>query len=163
MKAWMRYAALMLAALLVCLPLTACQSHIEDTNGEDDHSLTTLTDADLVKKATSSVTTTLLRSEVNGKGTVKVGKLSGVTTLDEYTTRNDRMMTYTATLTSGNLRLVLVQDGEIVAELPVDGAEHTVLVPSASGRVMLRAGGESARFEFSYELTDASADGNSNG
>lgn len=152
----------LLLALCLCialpLALASCMKHIEDTNGADDHSLTTLTDADLVKGAASSITTSMVQSTINGKTTVKVGKLSGVTQLDKFKPFSDKVLVYTATVTSGNLRLVLVREGQIVAELPADGGEHIVPLLQEAGSVLLRAAGESAAFKLTYEVKDWPSD-----
>ncbi|MCQ2430330.1 MAG: hypothetical protein MJ192_08370 [Clostridia bacterium] len=145
--------SLLLACLLLCLPLSSCLSHIEDTNGADDTSLVTLTDADIVKKTTSSITSSMIKKRVNGSCTVKVGKLSGVTDIETLTSDGDDVLTWTATLSSGNLRLCLVRDGEIVAELETDGNEHSLKLEE-KGKYLLRAAGESAGFVIDF-ATDA--------
>lgn len=154
MKRIIKSASLLLAALLLCLCFASCMSHIEDTNGADDPRPVTLTDADIVKKSTSSITSTLVKSRVNGTCTVKVGKLSGVTDIETLRSDGDDVLTWNASLTSGNLRLCLVKDGKIVSELAVDGNEHSVLL-TETGKYLIRAAGESSSFHLNF-TTDAS-------
>ena len=52
--------------LVVCLSMAACSAHIEDTNGADDHSLTTITKEELLGNS-SAVQFMTVRSEANGK------------------------------------------------------------------------------------------------
>lgn len=154
MKRIIRSSSLLLAALLLCLCFVSCMSHIEDTNGADDPRPVTLTDADIVKRSTSSITSTLVKTRVNDKSTVKVGKLSGVTDIETLRSDGDDVLTWNASLTSGNLRLCLVKDGKIVSELAADGNEHSVLLTEA-GKYLIRAAGESAAFHLNF-TTDAS-------
>ena len=153
--------AVALVCLILCLTLASC-GQIEDTNGPDDITPVTITDEDIVKKSTSAVTSSQLITNSNGKKTVKVGKFSGVTELDSLRSDGKKVLVFTVKLTSGNLRLCLVRDGKIVAELPIDGSEHTVALPD-DDRYSLRAAGESAKYTITYQTEDWPEDWDVNG
>lgn len=154
-----RITSLLLALIMICLPLCACDlGQIEDTNGEDDYSLCSLTDEDIVKKTTSSVTSTLVKNTKNGVTTVKVGKLSGVTELDVFNPIQNKVLAVTAAPESGNVRLVLVRDETIVCDVPLNGTETLLALSAAEGRYSFRAAGESASFRLTYEVRDWPAD-----
>ena len=88
----------------------------------------------------------------NDRGTLKVEKFSGVQLVDSITIRDTaEEVRCTATVTSGNFRIVIVHDGEIFADLVADGTQHTVTLTEA-GKYELKIAGESASFEMEYKI-----------
>ena len=139
--------SLLLTALLLCA-LTACGSvKIEDTNGPDDLSLNTITDQNILKLDLPSggygVRTTSNLATCYGK------EFSGVT---EILSTNLIAGTFAVdlmdfTVTGGNFRMVVVNDGKIVADI-APGTDQ-ISLDGLKGDVSLRIAGESAAFSFS--------------
>lgn len=136
---------------VVCLfSLASCVSHIEDTNG-DDTSLCTLTDSDIIN-GVSSLSQGSVSNKRNDRGSIKVEKFSGVQTIDSINVRDvAENVICTVTVKSGNLRVVIVRNGAIFADLKTDGTEDTVTL-TESGKYELKVAGESACFEMKYKI-----------
>ena len=79
---------LLLIALVTILSLTSCAVHIEDTNGADDFSLTTISNKDIVEKSSYSMISSK-KISVNNKTTMTVGTFSGVYVLNSQWFNND--------------------------------------------------------------------------
>lgn len=142
---------LLLLLSISLLTFSSCMSHIEDTNGEDDHSLCSLTDEDMVDGG-SYLQQGSTRSEINGKVKIRINKFSGVNTIESIRIRGEaKKLTLTATVESGNFRLFIVKDGEIFADLKADGTQDSVTF-SDNGEYHLRIAGESAHIEIAYEI-----------
>ena len=147
--------SLLLTALLLCT-LTACGSvKIEDTNGPDDLSLNTITDQNILKLDLPSggygVRTTSNLATCYGKG------FSGVT---EILSTNLIAGTFAVdlmdfTVTGGNFRMVVVNDGKIVADI-APGTER-ISIDDLKGHVSVRVAGESADYSFSMWKTEYEA------
>ena len=129
----------------------SCASHIEDTNGEDDCSLCSLTDEDIIN-GTSSLSQRSISNRRNDRGSMSVEKFSGVRTVDSINVRNTaETLTCTVNVNSGNFRAVIVKDGEIFADLTIDGTKNSVKL-TESGKYELKIAGESACFEMQYKI-----------
>lgn len=146
----MKKLLLCVAMLLAMVMLPACDASIlpiEDTNGEADTTLATLTDSDLTDPAPQVIKRGAKQSNKKGICTLNVKQMSGVEVL--YSFHADSEQTYrfkvTSSLTSGNLRLFAVADGAIIADIPI-GKEQDVTISSISGVTSLRAAAESAAF-----------------
>lgn len=142
---------------LFLLHLVGC-SHVEDTNGPLDHTLTTLTDADFLKGYTSGVSSMSVSKTVNEMTTISVKKFSGIDIMEKKirASGKDLEIKTDTGLVSGNLRICVVRDSkEIVAEIDVNGHDE-ILIENASGVYTIVIGGESAEFAFTYtyRLTD---------
>ncbi len=146
-----KIAVLLLLLSISLLTFSSCMSHIEDTNGEDDFSLCSLTDEDIAGGG-SYLEQGSVRSEINGKVKIRINKFSGVNTIESIKIRGEKKtLTLTATVDSGNFRIVIVKDGEIFADLKVDGTQERVTL-SDNGEYDLRIAGESAHIEIVYEI-----------
>lgn len=131
--------------------------HIEDTNGPDDYSLTTITDENIInrdigalgnKRSTSILSGDLV--EFSSK------KFTGVTEIlyNNYVGKSDFVLNLlNFNVTEGNLRMVVVHDGEIVAELE-PGMFVEYRLEDISGYVSLRIAGESAAYTFGISGTE---------
>ncbi|MBQ7379537.1 MAG: hypothetical protein IJW70_07680 [Clostridia bacterium] len=140
--------------LIVCLGMVAC-GQIEDTNGEDDYSLATITKEELVKSASNSSQVGFLHTQVNDKHTYKVAKFSGVEMLESVrATESTKSITFTveSTRESGNLYIYVRCDGEIVGEFAVGGSDSLILEQPAPGKYELCIAGESASFEMTATI-----------
>ncbi len=138
------------AALLLAVSLTSCGSlsHIEDTNGEDP-ALCSL-EQQLTDKTPDCLCNMFFESNTNGNYTAHTGKLSGVRELCSFRVDEGETLCLqvTSTLESGNLRIYLYRDGEIVADLPLGEEQIVELAELEAGAYFVRVAGESAKFEL---------------
>ena len=114
-----------LLTIIFLFILVGC-SHIEDTNGTDDHSLVTLTDADFLRGYSSGVSNMSVSKTVNEMTSFSVKKFSGISVLERKirASGEDLEIRTDTGLASGNLRICVVRDNEeIVAEIDVNGKE----------------------------------------
>ena len=142
--------SLLLTALLLCA-LTACGSvKIEDTNGPDDFSLNTITDQNILNRDLPSGGLAIATGGLLTKKVEHSAKdYSGVT---EILSTNLIAGTFAVdlmdfTVTGGNFRMVVVNDGKIVADI-APGTDQ-ISLDGLKGDVSLRIAGESAAFSFS--------------
>ena len=133
-----------MVCLMLALSLSACIGHIEDTNGDDDFSLVTITDSDLVSGKSNSLTNNSMKTTIGNKTTHKYGKFSGIITLETIRVTTGKTITTTMSVTAGNCRLVLVKDGQIVYDFNINGSDSVTL---ESGTYYLRIAGESAKVD----------------
>lgn len=96
---------LVLFILPMFLTLTSCAAQIEDTNGNDDYTLNTLTNEDFFKN--SSITKFgSVTSKINNQATLKVKKMSGIETLEKINLSSGNLTINTnLKITSGNIKL----------------------------------------------------------
>ena len=148
--------------LIVCLSLAACNlkfdfnlKHIEDTNGADDYSLTTITKEQLLGSS-SSVKFLSVHSQVNDKIEYSVDKFTGVEMVEEVRaksgTRSVRFAVKT-TLEEGNMYVYVRHNGEIVGELAIGQDDVLVLENPEAGKYELCIAGESAKFKMVIQIT----------
>ena len=128
--------------------------HIEDTNGPDNYRLQQITDYDIINKDMGALNLTVKDQMLSNLPLVTSKKFTGVE--DVYTTnvwgnRFDITL-YTTEVKSGNLKIVLIHNDEIVHEFKLNELTETYTLENPSGFVALRVAGESADFEFSYDL-----------
>ncbi len=139
---------LLLVLLLLAMPvLTAC-GQIEDTNGADDRSLVTITDADILASLNSYSTVGTVKTELGNECTYRARRFSGVFTLTEFSCEAGMTLCSSVSCEEGNLRVVLVRDGAIALDLPI-GEDATVTL--APGHYKVKIAGESARFSVSLD------------
>ncbi len=144
--------ALVICAIMV-LSLASCTfGHIEDTNGEDNYTLGTITDERLLSGATSYVQAVAVKSEVNGVITYKAEKFSGVYTLKKipYAVGTQMIIKTDITVESGNFRVVLIQNGEIIKDIPF-GENQVTVIEEPRRDYEIRIAGESAKFDLRLE------------
>ncbi len=132
--------------------------HIEDTNGPDDYSLTTVTDEDIInmnlgakgyKKSTGSISLGENFSATSGV-IFSADQFTGVyeVLFDNYIIPSDFALTISGfSVSGGNFKMVVVNDSEIIAT--IDPAEtNEIRIDDLTGYVSLRIAGESAAFQF---------------
>lgn len=134
---------------------------IADTNGPDDISLNTLTDADLVAdsfSSTAGLTTSTGRITLPGGWQIDDGveisakDLSGVVELlwANYLLPSDFDLEISSfSVTGGNARLVVINNGQIVAELH-PGDDLVCHLEDLTGPTSLRLAVESAAFTLVF-------------
>ena len=130
--------------------------HIEDTNGADDYALTTITDEQIVDRSVGALNVTTQNGLINDMVTVSSDKFTGVYEVmyNNYIDSSDCVIQlYDFTVSSGNFKMAVVHDGEIVATLEPDSIVEYRL-ENISGKVSLMIAGESADFSFSIAESD---------
>lgn len=134
--------------------LTSDLEHIEDTNGPDNYRLQQITDYDIIKREMGALNLTIKDQMLSSLPLVTSKKFTGVA--DVYTTNvwGNRLdiTLYTTEVKSGNLRIVLIHNDEIVHEFRLNELSETYTLQNPDGFVALRVAGESAEFKFSYDL-----------
>ena len=141
--------------LAMCLGLVAC-GQIEDTNGEQDYSLATITEEQLVKGTNSSSKVGFLHTQINNSHTFKVNKFSGVEAIESVrATESTKSITFLveSTRNSGNLYVYVRCDGQIVGDLEIGTKDDLVIENPAPGKYELCVAGESASYELSVTIT----------
>ena len=144
-------AAVILLAVCGVWMLTDGAEHIEDSNGAENYSLTTITDQDIIEHEMGVIglnkSTDALHPE-----TVRFSseKFTGVEII-----RKENVMFTTGypvdvldfEVRSGNFRMVVVNNGKIIADLTPEDS-FPVDLGTVNGNVMLVIAGESADFSF---------------
>ena len=147
--------SLLAAGLLILLCFCGC-GQIEDTNGAEDKSLCSLTEEEIFSGPSSYVASVQTKVQIGNRCEYAVKKLSGALTVLSIPAEGDAMsFTYRIEVPEGNLRAVLLRDGEYVRDLTLDiTGEFTLEEPE--GTYELRLAGESARveMEISWEAID---------
>ena len=140
-------------ALAMLLSFSGCSMPVyEDTNGEDNYSLQTITDEDIVQ----GISTTKVMSStvtVNRKTVCKAKTMSGVESLWEQKLENETLeIVVSCEITKGNAKLVLVVDDEIVHTFSLNEDNQRVTLENVTGEVSLKLAGEDAGYAVSFEF-----------
>ena len=152
------YILIAVAVVVICgySFLTSDLKHIEDTNGPDDYTLTTITDENIIKQDMGMVGGIKLHRDIIGSGiTFSSDGFTGVYEVlyDNYVLPSDFHLELTnLTVTGGNFRAVIVHDDKIVENLEFNSEDNLFidyLLEDVTGTVKLVLAGESAAFSFS--------------
>lgn len=140
-------------AVFALMMLSSDLEHIEDINGADNYKLQEINDSNIVNMDMGALNVTQAEELFSNLPTFKSKKFTGV--YEVYTTnlignRFDITL-YNTTVRSGNFRIVLVHNDEIVHEFKLNELTETFTLENPKGTVALRIAGESADFEFSYD------------
>ncbi len=146
--------ALLLLLSSTLFLLSGCALHIEDTNGNDNFTLQTITDQDIIS-GRSSVSVSSVGSSNNNRTTLKVEKLSGVKTLETLKSGSYEF-TITFNVEQGNCRLVLCDGENILQDIDIGAKDKTFTTKSESGKLYLKIAGESAKFNIEYTYKKSS-------
>lgn len=126
--------------------------HIADVNGADNYALNTIIDADITAMAGNSTGIGVHNSSSSDATVCYSERFSGVELLHEAEVVTPVTFVITnASVTAGNLRIVLVQDNTVIHDFALTGAEQVCEV-TTPGAVSLRIAGESAGFTFGFEV-----------
>lgn len=139
--------------LIFSLLLTGCEyGQIEDTNGEEDYSIQTITD-DRIKEGPNT------RFVINSKWstkynvtTIKIEKFSGIFLLRTILVTN-KTLTYEidSIVEKGNFKIVIVKNNEEIINVLINSTE-LVTINEAEGKYQLKAVGESAKLLMNFEI-----------
>lgn len=146
-----------LLLVLICALITTCAcffKHIEDTNGEEDISLCSITEERLCQSGTSYVVMAYVSSHINNTYNFSAEKMSGVRELISFnaSSNNSYAFNITSSVTRGNLRLYFLNKGKIAEDVEIGGTDR-VVISGISGKCELRAAAESAAFSVEV-ITD---------
>ena len=127
--------------------LTGC-GHIDDTNGEDDFTLETISKDDMINNSISASTVSFTKT-VGNKTEVTIKKFSGVKSIyKEYSANGEYTFDFDVKCNNGNLAVVLVCEDEIVKEIPIN--ETSSFSYSFDGNFEVKIAGESANLEIYF-------------
>lgn len=143
---------LIMIGITICF--TSCSSckHIEDTNGDDDYSLCQITNENIIN-GMNSISMSSVKTSKNNSHTLRINKFSGVNSIYKETIKNT-IVTINAkvTLNSGNLRVVVVGNKEILFDFVINGSS-TYTLPSNVSSYQIKIAGETAKFKIEYTIS----------
>ena len=138
----------------LCLSLVGCGTKYEDTNGADNFKLQTITDQNIIKR------------DIGASGLAYTEEdLAGVLSSSEYSSKNfngveqifltnfllpSDIEIYVGHMNvkSGNFRLAVINNDEIIYEIPPDAFAETFRFEDLTGTFSIHVAGESAAFNF---------------
>ena len=133
--------------LALAVSMSACVfKHIPDTNGDDDFTVVTITDDAILNGPSNSLSNLKVMSHVGFTTTLKIDKFSGVDQLEVIRVTSDsKTITTEMTVSSGNCRLVLMDDKQILYDFDINGTDSYTL---EVGKYRLKLVGESAKVDL---------------
>ena len=149
------YILIAVAVVVICgySFLNSDLKHIEDTNGPDDYTLTTITDENIIKQDMGTLNVSKSTGLLNDGVTFKSDKFSGVYRVFQtnFFFDSDFLMDVAGFwVNSGNFRMCIVNDGKIIATVE-PGMFATCELSDLNGSFELVIAGESADFEFTLD------------
>ena len=134
--------------------LTSDLEHIEDTNGADNYNLQEINDYNIINRDIGALNLVESDELFNNLPTYKSKKFTGVAEIYSTNIVGNRfdITLYNTTVKSGNFKIVLVHNDEIVHEFKLNELEQSFTLENPKGTVALRIAGESAEFKFSYDI-----------
>ena len=137
--------------LLSMLSLASCcfynLTHIEDTNGEDDISLCSLTEEVLLEKNPHALFNMSSTNSNNNKTTFKCNIFSGVSDIASYTIKEKTSFTVTSLIEEGNGDFFIYQEGKRIYSIGFP-YNDTIVLSDVTGKIYFRIAGESAKMEI---------------
>lgn len=149
------YILIAVAVVVICgyFFLNSGLKHIEDTNGPDDYTLTTITDENIIKQDMGALNVSKSTGLLNDGVTFKSDKFTGVYRVFQtnFFFDSDFLMDVAGFwVNSGNFRMCIVNDGKIIATVE-PGMFATCELSDLNGSFELVIAGESADFEFTLD------------
>lgn len=158
---------LCVAVFCVAMSLWSDSQHIEDTNGMDNYTLETITDAELISLNTSSTADSVEHGTYGNKSGVNQNSVadydiikyssertSGIKVMQATKVSKDTLiLTIDNVVESGNCKIVIVIDGEIYTEIQLN-SQNTIELKDMQGKeVFVVIGCESAKLDFEISRT----------
>lgn len=140
--------------LVLCTGLVAC-GQLEDTNGEQDTSLATLTKEELLATFSGNSRIGAVQTKVGDSVRFKVQRLSGVLVLEDVrATERTQKLTFTvdSTLQKGNACIYVRCGDKILGQFTPGQSDSLTLEQPAPGLYQLCVAGESAKLELSATI-----------
>ena len=149
------YILIAVAVVVICgySFLNSDLKHIEDTNGPDDYTLTTITDENIIKQDMGALNVSKSTGLLNDGVTFKSDKFSGVYRVFQtnFFFDSDFLMVVAGFwVNCGFFRMCIVNDGKIIATVE-PGMFATCELSDLNGSFELVIAGESADFEFTLD------------
>ncbi len=154
----MKRLAILAAAMLLCVGLAGCGTEYADTNGADDFSLQTISDEEIINLSVGasglgyseeSIGDSIFSTEYSSKNFNGVEQIF----LTNYLLPSDvRVYIGYLNVSSGNLRLVAVNNDEIIKEIPIDSFNEEFVFEDISGSFAINLAGESAEFDLNLRV-----------
>jgi hypothetical protein len=140
----------LLLAIVLVLTLSGCFKQVEDTNGPDDYTIQTYTDKDITYGNKKHVFIGALENSIGNHGSLKVSKFSGIYDLYKVNASNQRLeFNITAKCSSGNFRVVIVHDNEIIYNVKINQNDVKAF-DNCDGNYTIVIVGESAKIDVNY-------------
>ena len=141
----------------MCVAFVGCGEEYEDTNGTDNFSLQTITDEDIIHLQTGASGLTYKESNLGGLSSSEYSSknFNGVEQiyLTSFILPSD-IYVYIGHLNveSGNFKLVVINNDEIIKEIPLDTFGEEFYFENLEGDFSIHVAGESAKFEFHIQV-----------
>lgn len=134
--------------------LSSDLEHIEDTNGADNFSLQTITDSNIINRDIGAMGLKKSTDSAFNTTTYSSNKFTGVEEIFGENIWGNRfeITVNHARVDSGNFKIVLLEDDEIVHEFTLNELMQTYVLENPNGYISLRIAGESADFMFDYHI-----------
>ncbi len=128
--------------------------HIEDTNGADNYNLQQITDYNIINMDIGALNLKESTDSISNTTTYSSDKFTGVAEIYKNNIKGNRfdITINHAQVDSGNFKIVLVHNDEIVHEFKLNELMQSYTLEKPNGTVALRIAGESADFMFDYHL-----------
>ena len=139
-----------LLIIIIMMFITSCGlEHIEDTNGEDDYMLSTLTKEDIIN-GTNTIISARVYSTKGSKHTEKVKKLSGVSNLLNIEDSKSRKVYINFKVNSGNGIVAIVSNGYITHFFETNTDTYVTL--KGGQKDIVKVAGESCNYELTLDI-----------
>lgn len=147
----------LLFACFLAFGLCGCGESIEDTNGENNTALNTITKEDILSNSISASGLGTEEGEFLGFTSFKY-KAKNFNGVEELYNENYLFSTAVyvhvnfINLKSGNFRMFVINDGKIIQEIPSDATGESYCFENLDGNLTIRVAGESAKVEFDFDV-----------
>lgn len=154
----MRKIIAIILSLCIVLALTGCGTTYEDTNGPEDFSLQTITDQNIIHLdvgasglnfTEESLGDVVFSSEYSAKNFNGVAQIY---TTGFFLPSDVEVYIGHMNVKQGNFKLAIVNDEQIIYEIPLDAFGDTFRFENISGSFSIHVAGESAAFEFYIDV-----------
>ena len=147
----------LLLVFLMVLAMCACGTQYEDTNGDDNFALQTITDEDIIHLQTGSSGLSYTETTVGflSSSEYSAKNFNGVDQLyqADYFFDSDVVVSISyLNVTAGNFRMVVINNDEIIFDIPLGSAAETYTFEDINGSFSIHAAGESAAVEFNFSV-----------
>lgn len=142
----------------MCLGMVSCGTQYEDTNGPDDFTLQTITDENIINLETGSSGLSYKEQNAAGFHSSKyyAKNHNGVDQifLTDFIGPSDvEVYIGHMAVESGNFKLVVINNDEIIKEIPVDAFNESFYFENLTGTFAIHVAGESAKFDFHIDIS----------
>ncbi len=144
---------LVLIVALVGLGSRFGGAYYEDTNGDSDYSLQTITDENIIKRDTQSKGL-VVHCDANGNESYISTCFSGVESvfLKELNGENTEITVDYLSVKKGNFKMAVVVNEQIVHEFNINEREQTYSIQGVNGEMWLVVAGETAECDFDFQV-----------